>query len=79
MYIHCQTEIKSLSQINYSAYYFNVILSKSVVRGDSMISDDLRPADPCWSSTLWFQWGWSFIVKSRVKSLATPCVTELDR
>ena len=33
MYIHCQTEIKSLSQINYSAYYFNVILSKSELQG----------------------------------------------
>ena len=26
-----------------------------------------------------FNKGWSLVVKSRVKSLATPCVTELDR
>ena len=36
------------------------------------------PPTPVGQGLCGFNRGWSSVVKSRVKSLATPCVTELD-
>ena len=35
--------------------------------------------DPCWSGTMWFQWGMVNGYQTRVKNLATSRVMDLDR
>ena len=37
------------------------------------------PPTPAGEGLCDFNRGWSYVVKSRGKSLTTPCVTELDR